>query len=340
MIFDAHSAIWSDVMAKSMRGEKDIFRKYHYERLLKGGIEGAIFAMWIDPPYDKEPAKRLGQIMDAVTQETHGCGDILHIVHDYREMMHARTKGFFYTFLGCEGLSGIGQDIDRLDELYDFGVRHVSLTWNEQNLLAAGIRGDTDSGLTELGMQALHRIEKLHMILDVSHLNDKSFWDVMDHATGPVAATHSNCRSLCDVPRNLSDDMIRAIVQTEGMIGVNAYAPFIAESQRERTVDRLAAHVDHIVRIAGIEHVGFGFDFCEFLESPNTGGNSAGVEDDNEKAAGEKVDAIAGSGALFGLEDASQAQNILTALKLNGFSKTEIEKLSYENWHDFIRIVL
>lgn len=340
MIFDAHSDIWSDVTVKRIRGEKDIFRKYHYQRLLKGGIEGAIFVMWIDPPYDKEPEKRLEQIMDAVMQEIHDCEDILHIVHDHREMMHARTKGIFYTFLGCEGLSGIGEDIDRLDELYDFGVRHASLTWNEQNLLAAGIRGDTDSGLTELGIQALRRIEKLHMILDVSHLNDKSFWDVMEHATGPVAATHSNCRSLCDVPRNLSDDMIRAIAQTEGMIGVNAYAPFAAENQRERTVDRLAAHVDHIVRIAGIEHVGFGFDFFEFLESPGIDGNFAGTGGGYEETVDGNAGVAAGSEALLGLADASQAQNMLAALNLIGFSKTEIEKLSYENWHDFIRMVL
>lgn len=319
MIFDAHSDIWSDVTVKSLRGEKDIFRKYHYERLQKGGIEGAIFVMWIDPPYDTDPEQRLKQIMETVDEEVSCCEDILNIVHDYREMMHARSKGTFYTFLGCEGLSGIGEDIDRLDELYDFGVRHASLTWNEKNSLATGIRGDEDSGLTSLGIQALGRIEKLHMLLDVSHLNDKSFWDVMEHATGPVVATHSNSRSLCDVPRNLTDDMINAIAQTEGMIGINAYASFAAENKKDRTVDRLAAHVDHMVRIAGIDHIGFGFDFCEFLGS--------------ESGFGE-------TGVLNGLENASQAQNMLEALKKIGFSKTEMDKLSYGNWHDLIRRVL
>lgn len=319
MIFDAHSDIWSDVTVKSINGEKDIFRKYHYERLQKGGIEGAIFAMWIDPPYDAKPEQRFKQIMEAVTEERSYCEDILSIVHDHREMMHARSKGIFYTFLGCEGLSGIGEDIDRLDELYDFGVRHASLTWNEQNSLATGIKGNEDEGLTPLGIQALHRIEKLHMLLDVSHLNDKSFWDVMEHATGPVVATHSNSRSLCDVPRNLTDDMINAIAQTEGMIGINAYASFVAENKKDRTVDRLAAHIDHMVRIAGIDHIGFGFDFCEFLES--------------ELGFGE-------AGMLTGLENASMVQNMLEALRKIGFSKIEIEKLSYGNWHDLIRRVL
>ena len=319
MIFDAHSDIWSDVTVRCINGEKDVFRKYHYERLKKGGIEGAVFVMWIDPPHDKDPEQRLKQIMKAVAEETSYCEDILHVVHDYREMMHARSRETFYTFLGCEGLSGIGEDIDRLDELYDFGVRHASLTWNEQNSLATGIRGNEDDGLTPLGIQALRRIEKLHMLLDVSHLNDKSFWDVMEHATGPVVATHSNSRSLCDVPRNLTDDMINAIAQTEGMIGINAYGSFVAENKKDRTVDRLAAHIDHMVRIAGIDHIGFGFDFCEFLEY-----ESGSVE----------------AGRLAGLENASMAQNMLEALRKIGFSKNEIEKLSYGNWHDLIRRVL
>lgn len=319
MIFDAHSDIWSDVTVRSINGEKDIFRKYHYERLQKGGIEGSIFAVWIDPPYDAEPEQRFKQIMEAVTEEISYCEDILHVVHDYGEMMHARSKGTFYTFIGCEGLSGIGEDIDRLDELYDFGVRHASLTWNEQNFLAAGTKGNEEDGLTPLGIQALQRIEKLHMILDVSHLNDKSFWDVMEYATGPVVATHSNSRSLCDVPRNLTDEMINAIAQTEGMIGINAYASFVAENKEDQTVDRLAEHIDHMVRIAGIDHIGFGFDFCEFLGSESGFGKT---------------------GILTGMENASMAQNMLEALRKIGFSKIEIEKLSYGNWHDLIRRVL
>ena len=326
MIFDAHSDIWSDVTVKRIRGEKDIFRKYHYERLQKGGIEGSIFVMWIDPPYDSDPEKRLKQIVEAVAEEVSDSQDILHIVHDYREMMHARTKGIFYAFLGCEGLSGIGEDIDRIDELYNFGVRHASLTWNEQNFLAAGIRGNEDDGLSPIGIQALHRIEKLHMLLDVSHLNDKSFWDVMENATEPVVATHSNSRSLCNVPRNLTDDMIRAIAQTGGVIGVNAYAPFVAEDRAERTVDRLAAHIDHMVRIAGIDHIGFGFDFCEFLEYQTVTDTSSGIKEEAD--------------TLPGLADASQTENVLEALKKIGFSKTEILKLSYGNWHELIRQVL
>ncbi|MCM1037706.1 MAG: membrane dipeptidase [Roseburia sp.] len=324
MVFDAHSDIWSDVTVKFMRGESDIFRKYHYQRLQKGGIEGSILAMWIDPPYDKDPVLRLRQIMEAVKAETACCGDILQIVHDYEEMKEAKEKGLFYAFIGCEGLSGIGEDIEKIDMLYEFGVRCVSLTWNEQNALAAGARADTESGLTALGVQALHKIQDKHMLFDVSHLNDKSFWDVMRHATGPVVATHSDSRSLCPAPRNLTDEMIKEIVQTGGMTGINAYPDFVSSRKEEKTVDMLAKHIEHIADIAGIEHVGFGFDFCEFLEEEAAA--SFGTDEETE--------------GLYGLKDASETPNVLWAMQKIGFTKADIEKVSYQNWHQIIRKVI
>ena len=324
MVFDAHSDIWSDVTVKFLRGETDIFRKYHCERLKKGGIEGSILAMWIDPPYDKEPTVRLQQIMEAIEAEIPCCQDILAIVHDYEEMKSAKENGVFYAFIGCEGLSGIGEDIEKIDMLYQFGVRHASLTWNEKNALAAGARADADSGLTKLGIRALHKIQESHMLLDVSHLNDKSFWDVMHNATGPVVATHSDSRSLCAAPRNLTDEMIKEIAKTGGMIGINAYPDFVSSRKEEKTVDTLARHIEHIAEIAGIDNVGFGFDFCEFLEDEAASSFSA---DDETKV-------------LYGLEDASKVPNMLSAMQKIGFTKQDIEKVSYQNWHRMIQNVM
>lgn len=320
MIFDSHSDIWSDVTVKSLRGETDIFRKYHYERLRQGGIEGSILVMWIDPPYDREPAGRLGQIIEAVKKEIPDCQDILRIVHDHGEMQKAKEEGLFYAFIGCEGLSGIGENLDQIDMLYEFGVRHASLTWNEQNPLAAGISGDADSGLTELGRKALHKIQDRHMLFDVSHLNDKSFWDVMRYATGPVVATHSSSRAICPAPRNLTDEMIKELAATGGMIGVNAYPDFIAQNEKERTVDMLARHIEHMVKTAGIERIGFGFDFCEFLE------DEAGPETEQQ--------------GLRGLKDASEVPNVLNAMRMIGFTEDDIRKVSYENWHRMIQKIM
>lgn len=102
-----------------------------------------------------------------------------------------------------EGLSAIGDSLERLDRFYDFGVRHAMLTWNEENLLASGAQRRPTHGLTAFGRQVVQRMEEKRMIVDVSHLNDRSFWDVMDVVTKPVIASHSNARALAAVPRNL-----------------------------------------------------------------------------------------------------------------------------------------
>lgn len=354
MVFDAHSDIWSDITVKSLRGESDIFRKYHYDRLQKGGVEGSIFVMWIDPPYDKEPDKRLGQIMEAIRKEILSCQDILRIVHNAEEMQEAREKKLFYTFIGCEGISGIGEDIGRIDELFEFGVRHISLTWNEQNAFAAGIRADAECGLTPLGQKALRKIQQMPILFDVSHLNDKSFWDVMSNAAAPVVATHSNSRSLCPVPRNLTDDMIKAIAATGGMIGVNAYPEFVSGHKDERTVDMLVRHIGHIAELAGIEHVGFGFDFCEFLEDEASAscslGNRLMGQEQHERqaqASAQKSDGAdaawtepSGLAGICGLRDASEISNVVLAMRKAGFCEEDIRKVSYENWHKMIQKIM
>ena len=322
MVFDSHSDIWSDVTVKSLRGETDIFRKYHYERLQKGGIEGSILVMWIDPPYDKEPAVRMKQIMEAVEKEISSCQDILRVVHNAEEIRKAQEDKKFYVLIGCEGLSGIGEDIEQIDKLYAFGIRHASLTWNEQNALATGIRGDSGRGLTELGKRALTKLQKLSVLVDVSHLNDKSFWDVIDSTSRPVVATHSNSWALCATPRNLTDEMIKALAWTGGMIGVNAYPDFISERKEERTVDRLVEHIKYIAELVGIDSIGFGFDFCEFLE--DEAADSCNVEKQVTR----------------GLQDASEVPNILPAMRKAGFSESDIRKVSYENWHKMIQKVM
>ena len=190
MIFDAHCDIWTDVTHHHLAGERDIFRRYHYERLKKGGITGGIFVIWNDPPYDKDPLKRTHQMMEAIAQEEKDCADILKVCRSFRDMDEAIKDGKMYAFIGLEGLKSIGEDVDRIDEFYQFGARHASLTWNEENPLATGARGNPDRGLTDLGKKAVRKIQDLGMILDMSHINDKSFWDVMYGRTAEGACRH------------------------------------------------------------------------------------------------------------------------------------------------------
>ena len=145
------------------------------------------------------------------------------------------------------------------------------LTWNETNALAAGAGGDPQAGLTEAGRRAVRRMGELGMVVDVSHLNDGGFWDVMDLAAGPVIASHSNCRALCDVRRNLSDDQLRRIRDTGGVVGLNAFHGFVHAEPRQQTARTLALHAVHMAEDMGVEHVGCGFAFCEFMGPGNEG---------------------------------------------------------------------
>ena len=323
MNFDAHGDIWTDVTHHYLNGESDIFRKYHYDRFKKGQIEGGIFVIWNDPPFDKDPLKRTHQMMEAISHEEPDCADILKICRSYEDMMTARKEGKMYTFIGLEGLKSVGENVDMIEEFYNFGARHASLTWNEENPLATGALGTPERGLTDLGRRAVRKIEDLGMILDVSHLNDTSFWDLLDAASGPVVATHSNCRALCDQRRNLTDDQLKALAETGGMVGLNSFNEFVHPDIHKQTVENLVKHLVHMVEIMGIDHVGFGFDFCEYL-------------------CGDTLDSFSSQENPYtiGLEDCSQVPNVIAEMKRVGFNDEEIEKISHKNWHNLIHKVM
>lgn len=323
MTFDAHCDIWTHVTHCYLAGEHDIFRKYHYDRWKKGGLEGGIFVIWNDPPFDENPLERTRQMQAAIAQEEPECADILSVVRSYSDMESARKAGKMYTFIGHEGLKSIGEDLDLIDDFYSFGARHASLTWNEENLLATGARGNPEHGLTDTGKRAVRKIQDLGMILDVSHLNDTSFWDLLRAANGPVVATHSNARALCNQARNLTDDQLKELAMTGGIAGLNSFNEFVHPEEDKQTVENLVKHLIHMVDIMGIDHVGFGFDFSEFV-------------------CGDTLSTFSSQATPYtiGLEDASRVPNVINEMKRVGFSQEEIDKIAYKNWHRLIKEVI
>ena len=331
MVFDGHSDIWTDVTVRRGNGERNVFDKVHFPRLHKGGVEGSIFVIWLDPPFDTEPEKRLQEILTAIRDDSEE-SNTLRIVRNMAEAEQAMRDGKFYTFLGIEGLDAIGEDLDKLDMLYDFGVRHADLTWNGANAFGTGLRGDPDRGLTELGKRAVRKIQEKGMLLDTCHNNDKTFWDIIDAAVGPVIASHSDCRDMCNVPRNLTDDMLRALRATDGLAAVNSYGEFAHIEPAKRTVDELARHVAHMVDIMDIDHVGLGFDFIEFFGADAL--NACSFVD------GADAQLLSDTPSVIGMRDASEIPNFLDALRRVGFNEKEMEKLIRGNWHSLIRRVI
>ncbi|MDD3394112.1 MAG: membrane dipeptidase [Anaerotignum sp.] len=322
MIFDGHSDIFIDVTIKRLLGETQVFKNHHLTRLRKGGIEGGCFVIWIDPPYDKEPAKRLSQILKATKEEMAECKEAV-LVHNIAEIEAAQKAGKFFILLGIEGLSGIGEDVDQIHMLYDFGARHAMLTWNEQNPLATGVQGDPTRGVTELGKKAIRILQKKRMIVDVSHLNERSFWDVMDMTEGPVLASHSNAKALAPAARNLSDEQLFAIRDTKGLVGLNSFNLFVSQDLKDQNVDNLVKHASYIADKIGVEHLGFGFDFFEFLST------------DSMKSYSDQETSF-----TIGLEDCSKVPELLIKMRAAGFTDKDLEMISGGNWLNLISRVI
>lgn len=245
------------------------------------------------------------------------------LVHNTAEIEAARKVGKFAILLGIEGLAGIGEDVDRIHELYDIGCRHAMLTWNEENALATGVKGNPDRGVTELGKKAAKLIQEKKMILDVSHINEKSFWDVMDLATAPVLASHSNAKALAGAARNLTDAQLLAIRDTNGLVGLNAFGDFISDNKAEQDVDHLVNHASYIADKIGVEHLGFGFDFFEFL---NTDFMASYSDQDDSR--------------LKGMADCSEVPVLLEKLRKAGFTEKDLELISHKNWLNLIQNIM
>ncbi len=323
MIFDGHSDIWTDVTIKTLNGETDILNKYHLKKLRKGNVSGSIFVIWIDPPYTDEPYKRSMEIVESIKKEMEFCKHSFLIAKSYSDIEKAVKENKFYIFIGLEGLSCIGENLDLIDYFYDFGARHASLTWNEENKLATGVKGNPNRGLTDLGKKAVKKINAKKMILDVSHLNEKSFWDLTYEAQGPIIASHSNSRVLCDVPRNLTDKQLKKIAELGGVVGLNSFNQFVHKDLDKQNIKVFVNHIEHMAEVMGIDHIGIGMDYCDFLDDSSMNSFS---EQENS--------------FTIGLEDASKTNELLDEMEKVGFSKSDIEKVAYKNFHRIIKNVI
>lgn len=175
---------------------------------------------------------------------------------DIHENYAAQRISSILTVEGGEVLEG---RLDRLDTLYQDGVRLLTLTWNYENEIAFP-NGET-GGLKPFGFQVVERMNELGMAVDVSHLSDSGFYDVIAHSKRPVAATHSCARALCSHKRNLTDDMMRELGRRGGIVGLNFYSRFLKENSDFSTMEQVLSHAKHIVSCAGIDALALGSDY-------------------------------------------------------------------------------
>jgi membrane dipeptidase len=283
------------------------------EKARAGNLGAEFFSIWVDPQTNQGHfARHTLDLIDSVYEQAARHPDRMMMAFSVADIERAHRQHKLATLMGIEGGHSIENDIHLLRDYYRLGVRYMTLSWSNTNEFADS-SGDIDkpnvehhNGLTEGGKQIVLEMNRLGMLVDISHVADKTFWDAIAVTKAPVIASHSSARALSNHPRNMTDDMLRAVAKNGGVVDVNFYSGFVDENYRKATEaqarDRAAAekaytdklkaegktptyldldridrewsakiprppfsslvdHIDHIAKVAGVDHVGLGSDF-------------------------------------------------------------------------------
>jgi membrane dipeptidase len=317
-------------------------------RAREGGLDAQFFSIWVEPQLfgsgGRTAMKRADDQIAAVRALAERHPETWQFATTAAEVRRINAEGKLSALTGLEGGYAIDEKLENVERYYKLGVRYMSPAWTE-SLSWAGSSGDAagnSRGLNDFGRAVVREMNRLGMMVDVSHVSDKTFWDIVNTSTKPVIATHSGCRAIANVPRNLTDEMIQAIARTGGVVNVIFYPEHLEPgwSEKKKKVDadisgavqraseeeqgdvahkklardrvrreefakrlppvvvsRLADHIDHVVKLVGVEHVGIGSDFD-------------GVQS-----------------TLSDLADISQLPNLTRALLRRGYSASDVEKI-------------
>ena len=261
-VVDAHHDIPMDVAHQRKIGNSSILSGYWGPRMQQGGINVQIMPCYVESDYLPNLGMReIFRMVEAMLCDAEENDSMVHTSRNFSEIERAVAEDRIASVLALEGCDGLGGDPAILRVLYRLGVRMVGLTWERRNAFADGTGIKNPGGLTEAGRTAVKEMFVHNVICDLSHLAEPCFWNVIELAEGPVIASHSNAKAVCDHPRNLTNDQLRAIAETGGVIGLNFFGLFVA--LQEPTLEKLADHCEHMVNLIGIEHVGLGADFLD-----------------------------------------------------------------------------
>lgn len=248
-------------------GEKSEYGQIDIPRTQMGGVDCLLFAMYVSPLYSSR-LLRLIQMLDAFQIEVEKNPDTIKIATTHNEIIKTVKDGKIAAVITVEGGEPLMGKIESLRTIYRLGARSLTLTHFPRNEICDGSGADTGSHLTDFGREVVEEMNRLGMIIDISHINETGFWDVIDLSKEPVLATHSNCKALCSHHRNLKDDQIKALAEKGGVINLSFCAGFIKdgigfgdpEALKKVTILDWLDHLDHAVELVGTDHVGIGSD--------------------------------------------------------------------------------
>ena len=250
-----------------------------------------------DYNYDIAYAKALEMIAYAKAEFTKQ-SENLKLALSAKDLTKNEKTGKISAFLTIEEGGILAGNLNRLERLYQEGIRLITLTWNFENCI--GFSNKTGGGLKPFGIETVRRMNELGMLIDVSHLSDEGFWDVITYSKKPIVASHSNARELCEHTRNLSDDQLKALAENGGVAGINLFPYFVKESGNI-TAEDIAKHVAHMYRVGGEDVIAIGTDFDGF--------------DDGKSE----------------IQHLGQIDVVYDAIKKQGFTERQMEKIWYQN---------
>lgn len=283
-------------------------------KMLKGDYLLQNFAMFVNLGDNDDPLTKAQRLIDLYYREIEKNKDLIKPVFSYQDIENNQKDGLMSAMLTLEEGAVVNNDLAILRNYYRLGVRMITLTWNHPNgigypnLVSTKEYKDLyhindENGLTDFGIEYVKEMERLGMIIDVSHLGDAGFYDVLKYTTKPFVASHSNARSVCGVARNMSDDMIKLLAKRNGVMGINFCGDFLKTSKNggERScIKDMVNHILYIKDLVGVDYIGLGSDFD-------------GISQDLE------------------LKDASMMPMLKDALFEAGLKEEEIEKVFYKN---------
>ncbi len=283
------------------------------DKVHRGGLGAEFFSIWVEPETNEGRfARHTSDLIDSVYEQAARHPDRMMMAFSVSDIERARAEHKLAALMGIEGGHSIENDMHLLRDYYRLGVRYMTLSWSNTNEWADSSGDINDpkvqhhNGLTDFGKQVVLEMNRLGMMVDISHVADKTFWDAVAVSKAPVIASHSSARALCDAPRNMTDDMLRAVAKNGGVVDVNFFSGFLDQKywdasraqakERDAAVQAMLAkmraegkavtymdedrlqrewigkiprppfsvlidHIDHIAKVAGVDHVGLGSDF-------------------------------------------------------------------------------
>ncbi|MHA2269434.1 MAG: dipeptidase [Promethearchaeota archaeon] len=329
VVVDAHSDYALHVYRDHKRGKKDILKEQHLPFLRKGGVNIEVLTVGGDfelfPEFDPQNYNTTLQVINSIRNEISNDPGLFVLIKNSKDFEDIKNDkvGFI---LALEGARSIEDDFNRLHKYYHLGLRSVALTHNMRNQFADGCAEKPARGLSNLGKKFIEELNTLNVIMDLSHISEPSFWDVMDLIQKPPIATHSNVKSICNHGRNLTDAQIKSIAERDGVIGLNFFNLFIDEDKKTVTTERLIDHIDYIVDLVGIDYVGLGPDFLNYY-----------IEDLQEldEQLGDPFGDLSEPDDIFEVLGISKFPELFELIQKRGYSDKEVRKIQGDN---FLRV--